>query len=194
MLIGTDPATFLDNEPDLAGQVLEWADVRRRTDRFKARHRAEPFVRVLEARHNDVWRLQARRLLGASEHIAAGHPKVCRLAAILVTGRLASAYDIANLDDPPAMTRAQIQSTLLGDSDARRTSHNEQALIICDTCTLMYPLPPSGEPVAGRCNRCGGDLLDGQERASIPTPAQRLHSIESRLRQVEVQCGRSTVR
>jgi hypothetical protein len=50
-LIGTNPAAFLEREPDLADQVLEWGRHWRRIPRSERRQRAEPLVPVLEARH-----------------------------------------------------------------------------------------------------------------------------------------------
>jgi hypothetical protein len=122
VLIGTDPAVFLDGEPDLAAQVVEWFNRRRRINRFHARDLARPLVASLEKRRRGMWEEKARRLLAAQDDIADEHPRLCRLAAVVATGHLASPDEIAALDDPPAESRTQIQQAVLGDFYARRAN------------------------------------------------------------------------
>lgn len=206
-LIGTDPAEFLDSEPDLAGQVVDWFSRRRRINRFQARDLAQSLVAALEARHVAVWQEQARRLLAAEDDITDVHPRLCRLAATLAAGNLASAEKVTALNDPPAEPRALIQKAILGDyyarlahavlvewsllgwRDRRRitpkhldASYDEQHLLICDTCALVYPVPPASELI-DRCRHCNGALRDWPERATVFPPAQRLDTIQDRLRQ-----------
>jgi hypothetical protein len=203
-LIGTDPARFLGDEPDLAAQVLEWFDRRRRTDRFKARDLAEPFVAILEARHDQVWRAQALRLLAAQVHIAAAHPRLHRLAARLASGDLATAREAAVLDQPPSQTWADIQHKLLADYPARRATavearwselrprerrrivperfegeYDDQHLCVCGTCALVYPLPSDGGTVPSLCPHCDGTILDWPDRMTITTLAQRLDTLRA---------------
>jgi hypothetical protein len=49
--IGSDPAVFLDGEPGLAAEVIDWFEQRRRLNRFRARDLAVPLVAALEPRH-----------------------------------------------------------------------------------------------------------------------------------------------
>jgi hypothetical protein len=201
VLIGADPAGFLDAVPDLAGGIVDWARQRRRVGRFEARDLAQPWVRVLEERFDSLWAQQARHLLAAQARLAAGDPAVYRIAAALADGNLAE--DLAILDAPPGRTRQALQDDVLGDYPARRTAAIEatwqalsrrirrhtsrqdladrfdaEHLLICATCTMVYPLP---ETLCDRCPHCDGTLLDWVERARVTSLVQRLDVIRSRL-------------
>jgi hypothetical protein len=202
VLIGTDPVGFLDAEPELAGRAIDWCSRRRRLNRFQARDLAQTLVSTLEARHDAIWREQVRRLLAASDDIADEHPRLCRLAAALAVGHLASPEEIADLDDPPAQSRAQIQQAILGGYHAHRsaavdqqwsslgrrdrrrvtrekieTEYDERNLLICETCALVYPLPPDGGSFNSSCRYCDGTILDWSDRAFITNLAQQLNTV-----------------
>jgi hypothetical protein len=202
VLIGTEPAAFLDNDAVVAGQVLGWFDHRRRLSRFRSRDLAAPLVSILDLRHDDVWRVQARRLLASTDDIADEHPRVCRLAATLAAGHLASPEAVAALDDSPAQPRAQIQHVLLGDFYGRRAvavdqqwsalgrrerrhltraqieaDYDKRSLHICDTCTLVFPAPVDGSSVHSQCRHCNGTIIDWPDRTTITTLTDRLKTI-----------------
>jgi Replication-relaxation len=204
--IGIDPAAFLDTEPHLAAQVIEWFTWRHRLNRFQARDLAQPLVAALEARHDTVWQEQAQLLLAAKDELADIHPRRCRLAATLAAGKLASVDEIAALNDPPNESRAEVQRGILEEYHARRTdavneewsrlgwrerrrntrdrlevAYDEQHLLICDTCALVYPMPPTGEPVGSRCGYCDGAILDWPERTSVPVLAHVLNGVQNLL-------------
>ncbi len=111
-MIGTDPPAFLDTEPDLAAQVIEWGRNRRRIPRSDAREYARPLVPVLDARHTALWGQQARLLLSSREHLAAAEPWLCRLIATLAAGHLAEDAEIDALHadtDPPATSTRRLR-------------------------------------------------------------------------------------
>jgi hypothetical protein len=62
-VVGTDPTVFLDTEPGLAEQIIEWGRNRRRMHRSEAREHARPLVHILEKRHVALWARQAQLLL-----------------------------------------------------------------------------------------------------------------------------------
>jgi hypothetical protein len=200
-LISADPAVFLDDEPELSEQIVDWVRERRRVGKYQARDRARQWVEALECRYDMVWAAQAHRFLAASAHLAAGHPSVYRLAAVLAGGDLAD--DLSVLDSPPNTSRTALQDAVLGDYSARRAQYvdeiwqglrrrdrkrrsrqdladrfDDEHLLICATCTTMYPLP---ETVYERCQHCGDVLLDWPDRAKVTPLAQRLHVIRRRL-------------
>jgi hypothetical protein len=206
VLLGADPAAFLDSETDLAESVADWFDQRRRINRFRARDLAAPLVATLERRHTATWAAQANQLLAAEDHIAAGHPHIYRLARILADGGLASAEDMAELDAPPTATRVQIQQTLLGDYPARRAqaverdwlaldrrvrrrvtrealaaSYDQKNLAVCDTCALAVPTSPEDEGADSRCRYCGAALLDWARRSARDSLATHLDKLRTDL-------------
>ena len=205
LLIGTDPATILNDEPDLAAQLTEWFTQRRRISRFQARDVAQPFVPNLEARHDDIWREQARHLLTAGTRPAEAHPRLCRLAATLAAGALAGSNEFAVLENLPAESHVEIQRHILGDYHAHRadavnekwsrlgrrerrsltrdqlqSDYDGQHLLICDTCALTYPLPSGGDSVDGRCTYCDGSILSWSDRVKAPSLDQHLQAIRLR--------------
>ena len=192
LLVGADPAGFLDGEPDLAGPAVDWFGRRRKLDRFRAQDLARPLVTALEARHSALWSEQARRVLAARDDIADTHPRLCRLAAILADEHLANLDEIAGLDAPATERRAQIQQAVLGNYHTRRAAfiddkwsglgwpdrrrltrehleaqYDEQNLLVCGTCALAYPLPPDGESLASPCAHCDGTILDWPDRSMV---------------------------
>lgn len=203
VLIGIDPAAFLDNEPDLAGQVLDWYAQRRRLDKFRARALASPLVADLANRYTAIWAEQVHRLLAAQDHIAADQPHLHGLAKTLSRGALASIDEMDLLDTPPATTRAQIQQRLLGDYASSRTAvldeewqrydrrarrhitreqlataYDDKHLAVCDTCALIYQVDAK---TPFRCTYCGANLLDWPDRTSVPSLAQRLEALRRQL-------------
>jgi DNA-binding transcriptional ArsR family regulator len=205
-LIGSEPSAFLDGEPDLAREVIEWAEQRRRIDRFTARDRARALVSTLESLHAAVLRGQARRLLTAEEHLAAGDPRVYRLATTLASGKLASKDEIAMLDLSPTRTREDLQHELFGEYLTRRTdvvehkwsgfsrrdrrritreqlatAYDNEHLLVCETCELMYPQDQPKMPYVAWCRYCDGALLDWPDRCRVVPLSQRLASVRSRL-------------
>lgn len=205
-LIGTDPTGFLDSEPDLAQRIIDWGERRRRTDRFTARERARSLVSTLESLHVAMWRDQARRLLAAEDHLAAGEPRVYRLAATLAAGSLAAAEEIALLDLAPTRTRQNLQREVFGDylarradavdrewesfgrRDRRRISREQLAaaydsdhLLVCDTCQLIYPKDQPDAPYVAWCRYCDGALLEGLERDTTTPLLERLDPLRRRL-------------
>jgi hypothetical protein len=206
-LIGADPAGLLDTEPDIAEQVIDWGARRRRLNRFQARELAQTLVSILEARHDTIWREQVRRLLAAEDDIADEHPRLFRLAAALAARHLASPEAIADLDDPPAQSRVQIQQAILdgyhaqrsavvdrqwsslGWRDRRRvareeieTEYDERNLLICKACALVYPIPPDGGPFESSCRYCDGTILDWSDRTFIASLAQQLNTVRDAAR------------
>jgi hypothetical protein len=61
------------------------------------------------------------------------------------------------------------------------SSYDDENLLICGTCELIYPKPEQDEAFYGRCPHCDGTLLDWADRASIVPPTRRLESIHERL-------------
>jgi hypothetical protein len=202
-LIGADPEVFLDAEPDLAEQVLAWFDLRRKVGRFTARSLARELVVVLEARHDVLWREQARRLLDARDHVAAEHPHLLRLASILASGRLA---DLALLDRPPGPSRDEVQAQLLGDYPDRRAAsvakawselsrrdrrrvtvdqlveaYDAEGLLACESCGLAYPAVPEYEVDSDRCAFDNAVLVEWDHRPATASIAERLATIRRRL-------------
>lgn len=205
-LISSGAAAFLDDEPDLANQVVDWLDERRRINRFRARDLAQPIVCALEQRHTRLWVDQARHLLSAEEHIMAGHPHLYRLAVTLASGRLAGPEEIAILGSPPAETREQIQRRSLGDypirratavdrawralgrRERRRTSrdqlaaaHDDTHLAVCGSCGIAEPQPEPDQTAPDRCVHCDGVLLDWPQRPAFRTVTKHLDTIRQRL-------------
>jgi DNA-binding transcriptional ArsR family regulator len=206
-LIGTDPSVFLDAQPTLAREVIDWWTTRRKVGRFSARDLARPFVAVLEARHRLLWVQQARQLLAADEHLTAAHPGLCRLAATLAGHNLASEEEITMLDARPVHTRRDLQHHAFGDYLSRRaaavnaqwqglprrvrrhtsrdelaTTYDDQHLAVCGTCELAYPQPEeTGAAFHERCPHCDTFLLDWPDRAQAVPLAQRLDAIRDRL-------------
>ena len=194
-------AAFLDNEPDLAAQVLEWGRHWRRVPRSERRERAQPLVPILEARHTALWAEQARLLLAAHDHLAAAEPRLCRLIATLADGHLVGDTDIAMLRAAPARTRQRLQDDAWGDypaehdaaveahraalrrRDRRLTSrehlgdaYNNEHLIICDIGQLIYLKVGPNTPWEQYCPQCAGAILDWVDRNSIVPPLRRLVS------------------
>ncbi|MFC0533317.1 replication-relaxation family protein [Phytohabitans kaempferiae] len=203
-LIGTEPSEFLDSDPDLALRAVDWAEQRRRVDRFTARERARPLVSTLESLHTGVLRDQARRLLAAEEHLAEGDPRVYRLATTLAGGKLASKEEIALLNLPPARRREELQRELFGEYLIRRTAvvdrkwsgfsrrdrrritreqlaaaYDDDHLLVCETCELMYPQDEPDVPYVAWCRYCDGALLDWPDRDRVVPVSQRVASIRS---------------
>jgi hypothetical protein len=205
-LIGTEPSAFLDSAPDLALRVIDWAEQRRRVDRFTARERARPLVSTLESLHTEMLRDQVRRLLAAEEHLAAGDPRLYRLASTLADGKLVSREEIALLDAPLTRAREDLQRELFGEYLTRRSAvverkwsgfsrrdrrhitreqlaaaYDDEHLLVCETCQLMYPQDESNVPYVAWCRHCDGTLLDWVDRATITPLPKRLDSIRDRL-------------
>ncbi len=206
VLVGSDPAAFLDAEPDLAGRVVSWVRQRRRVGRFEAQNFARAWVTVLEGRHAALWSGQARRLLAARDHLAAGGPGVYQLAESLASGQLADEDDLAILSAPPTDSHEQLQRAAFGDylvrrqaavdstwralsRRARRTTtprdvadrFDEEHLLICPGCTILYPRPVSSQMFLERCDHCDRTLLDWAERATATSLTQRLGAVRYRL-------------
>lgn len=206
MLIGTNPAAFLDDEPHLAHQIIDWTQQRRRTNRFEARDLARPLTNALEDRHAALWAQQARQLLAANQHLAAADPHLCLLATILAGGNLASEHETQVLNAPPTRTRQQLQQHVLAEYPARRSTsvdatwhalqrrarrrtgreqltaaYDDQHLSICDTCEIVYPNTEPQEAFPERCTYCDGALLNWPDRAAVVSLAQRLDAIRHRL-------------
>jgi hypothetical protein len=210
MLVGNDPAAFLDAEPDLAGQIVDWLAQRRRVNRFDARDLARPLVAVLEARHHTIWTDQARRLVATTGHpLNAGqgvvtHPHLHRAAAILAAGHLLTEHQAAALHTPPDRSREQLQQEAFGDYLERRAAavedhwrkldrrtrrqipreqilagYDEQHLVICGTCEMIYPHPDFDAAASERCPHCDGNLLDWTDRTLIVSIADHLATIRS---------------
>jgi hypothetical protein len=124
----------------------------------------------------------------------------------VAAGTLATSAEINALDMPPAGTHEQLQQQASGDYPARRAaavdslwrsmgrrarrhtsreqiaaSYDEEHLLVCDTCELVYPKSEQEETFFGRCPRCDGVLLDWADRASIVSLARRLDAIRVRL-------------
>lgn len=194
----------MNQEPDLAEQVADWYDRRRRVGRYQARDLAKPLVADLEHRHERISQHQVRRLLSAEADIADEHPGLLRLAATLAKGRLVDALAITVLEQPAMQSRAEIQQTILGDYTVQRAAaverqwaalgrrdrcrssweeieadHDDRNLCVCDTCALVYPLPPNGEPISRRCRHCYGTILNWPDRAAVVPFADRLNAIRS---------------
>jgi hypothetical protein len=207
-IIGAEPAVFLDREPELAEQVVEWFARRRRIGLFQARDLARPLVALLQDRHTALWREQAARLLAADEHIAAEHPRMHRLAATLAAGSLLSPDEMAYLDTRPAQTRGQIQAAVLAAYAARRaaaverdwaarswrerrrttrerlaTAFDAEHLAACDTCGLAYPDNGAAETLASRCRYCEGSLIDNSQAARHVPLADRLDLVRDLVNQ-----------
>jgi hypothetical protein len=208
-LIGTDPAGFLDREPDLAAQVLEWGRHWRRIPRSERRERAEPLVPVLEARHAALWAQQARLLLSSHDHLAAAEPRLCRLVATLADGHLAAETEIAMLSAAPTRSRQQLQHDAWADYPAQRNAaveahwaalsrrvrrhtsrehladaYDNEHLIICDTCQIIYLKVGPNTLLQQDCPHCAGTIIDWTDRASIARLARRLDGIRQRLGQI----------
>ncbi|HZN74516.1 MAG TPA: replication-relaxation family protein [Micromonosporaceae bacterium] len=209
LLIADGAATFLDNEPDLANQVADWLDQRRRINRFRARDLAQPIVCELEQRHTNLWVDQAHRLLTAEEHLTAAHPRLYRLAARLASGHLADLGELAILATPPTETREQIQHVALGDypirraaavncgwqalnrRERRRTSldqlgaaYDDAHLSICGVCGIAEPQPEPDEVATDRCAHCDGVILDWPQRTTSSTLAEHLELIRRHLDEI----------
>ena len=206
-LVDGDPAAFVDREPDLAEQIADWYDRRRRVGRFQARDLAKPLVADLEHRHDRIWQRQARRLLAAEADIADEHPRGYRLAVALAECRLVGATLIDALDQPAEQTRAEIQQSILGDYYARRAAavdqhwsglgwrdrrhasyehveadYDERNLRVCDTCALVYPVPQTDQSLGSRCAPCDGRVVGRSDRDIGPTLAERLNGIRHLVR------------
>jgi hypothetical protein len=206
-LIGTDPAAFLDREPDLAAQILEWARHWRRIPRSERRERAKPLVPVLEARHATLWAQQARLLLSSQDRLAAVEPRLCRLITTLADGHLADEAEIAMLRAAPTRSRQQLQQDAWSDYPAQREAfveaqwgalsrrgrrqtsrehladaYDNEHLIICDTCQIIYLKVGPNTLLQQYCPHCGGTVIDWIDRASIVPLAHRLDGIRRRLR------------
>lgn len=159
-LAGPDPAALLDGDPALADQVLAWWGS---SDGRGAGPAPAALVTTLRQRHHQLWTGQARALLAAA-HPAADDPALAGLARQLAEGQLLSAAQMAELDQPPQRSRAQIQHDLLGGYPTwrartvaarlaamgrRERRHTDPAqlaaaldaeqLLACDTCALAYP-------------------------------------------------------
>jgi transcription initiation factor IIE alpha subunit len=206
LIIGTAPATFLDTEPDLAGQVIGWGRNRRRVHRSEAREHARAFIAVLEARHTALWAQQARLLLSSHEHLAAPEPGLCRLIATVAAGHLAENAEIDTLHAAPPRARQQLQHDAYGDYPARRdgaieahwaalsrrarrqtsreqlaATHDNEHLIICATCEIIYLKLGPNALLQDRCPHCEGALLDWAARDSMRPLTRRLDDIRRRL-------------
>jgi transcription initiation factor IIE alpha subunit len=210
VLIGNDPAAFLDTEPDLSRQILDWFARRRRVNRFDARDFARPLVAVLEDRHRAIWADQARRLLAATDHLvedgqrAVTHPHLHRAASILAAGHLLTEDQAAALQASLPRTREELQQETLGDHPERRAAavedhwrnlgrkarrhipreqiaagYDEQHLVICNTCEMIYPHPDFDAAASQRCPHCDGSLLDWTDRTLIVSIADQLATIRS---------------
>jgi hypothetical protein len=205
VLVGTDPVALMDQHPNLAEQVTEWFDRRRRIGRFQARDLAQPLVAALEERHHVMWQRQARRLLAAEAEIADEHPRLCWLAATLADGHLVDAAAIAAVDQPAEQTRAEIQQHLLGDYLDKRTAaiikawgslprrerrltsvdelteaYDAERLLSCESCALVYPIR-GGDADRHQCEFDGGVLAEWAQRPVVPTMTERLQAVRSRL-------------
>jgi DNA-binding transcriptional ArsR family regulator len=204
-LIGTDPAAFLDREPDLADQILEWGRHWRRIPQSERREQAKPLVPVLEVRHAALWAQQARLLLASQDHLAAAEPRLCRLVATLADGHLANEIEIAMLRSAPARRRQQLQQDALGDYPAQRQATVEahwaalnrrarrhispehltdaydiEHLIVCGTCQIIYLKVGPNTLRQQDCPHCGGAIVDWIDRAGIVPLARRLDGIRQR--------------
>jgi hypothetical protein len=205
-IIGNDPAGFLDGEPDLAAQILDWGRHWRRIPLSDRRERAKPLIPILEARHTSLWAQQARLLLSSHDHLAAGEPRLCRLIATLADGHLATDAEIAMLRAAPARTRQQLQRDAWGDYPAQRKAavearwaalgrrvrrqtsleqlaaeHNDDHLIICDTCHLVYLNMGPDTLLQRYCPHCDGTIVDWTDRGGIVPLTGRLDEIRERL-------------
>jgi hypothetical protein len=202
-----DPAGFLDGEPDLAQQVVNWGRGRRKVgNKWDARALAEPFVDQFAARYRPLWAGQAERLLAAHEHLAAGTPAVYTLASTLAAGTLANHKEMAVLDTPPGPTHRQLQEAAWGDYLTRRQAaveaewrrlgrrtrrtttlqqlaeqYDTDNLARCPDCLISYPQPTPDGRYLSRCPNCDGDLRDWADRDGITTLAHRLEIIQRRL-------------
>lgn len=211
-LVGTDPDGFLDAEPELARRIIDWGTANRRLGKLEAREAAAPLVTELEDRHEALWTGQAQALLAAEEHLAAVEPVVCRLAAVLATGALGAAGDLAVLGAPaPAGGRERLQQHAYGDYPQRRAAaaeaewraldrrerrqtspkqlaarYDAEHLLVCDTCRIAVPLPEPDQPFVERCAYCDGTLLDWDQRGQVPSLAARLDTIRARLAELGV--------
>ncbi len=205
-LIGTNPAMFLDREPDLAAQVLDWCRHWRRIPRSERRRRAQPLVPDLEARHATLWAQQARLLLSSDEHLAAAEPRLCRLVAALADGHLAEDTEIDALLTAPARTRQELQRDAYGDCLAQRKAtvearwdalnrrarrhtsrehladaYDNEHLIICGTCHIIYLKAGPNTLRQQDCPNCASTIVDWTDRARLVPLARRLNGIRQRL-------------
>ncbi|MGH3714555.1 MAG: replication-relaxation family protein [Micromonosporaceae bacterium] len=205
-LIGANPGAFLDTEPDLAQQVVDWIRVRRTTNRFQALDHTQPLAATLEARHAAIWEEQARRLLAAHEHLAAAHPNVHQLAEILADCHLAKRYQVEALNTAPTCSHEQLQRDALGNyyqrrdatidatwralswRERRRTSreelaaaHDDEHLLICGTCEIIQ-LTLSADEHAWRCPHCSTDLLTWPKRRQVITLTHRIDMLRRHLK------------
>jgi hypothetical protein len=205
-LIGTDPVAFLDREPDLADQVVEWGRHWRRIPRSERRERAQPLIPVLEARHAALWAQQARLLLSSGDHLNAAEPRLCRLIATLADGHLANEAEIARLCTAPTRTHQQVQHDAWDDYPAEREAavdahwaalsrrgrrhtsreqlfapYDDEHLIVCDTCQIIYLKEGPNALLQYRCPHCDGMIIDWTDRASIKPLTRRLDDIRQRL-------------
>jgi hypothetical protein len=149
---------------------------------------------------------QARRLLSAEEHLAAGDPRVYRLATTLAGGKLATKEEIALLDLPPTRTREDLQREHFGEYLTRRAAaverewaafgrrdrrrvtrdhlaaaYDDEHLLVCETCEMMYPQDEPNVPYVAWCRYCGGALIDWPERHTITPLRKRLDSVREHL-------------
>jgi transcription initiation factor IIE alpha subunit len=205
-LIGTDPAAFIEREPVLAAQFLEWGRHWRRIPRSERRERAKPLVPVLEARHAAMWAEQARLLLSSQEHLAAAEPRLCRLVTTVASGHLADETEIDILHAAPSWTRRRLQQDAWGDylpqrqatveahwaalsRRARRqtspehlaATYDNEHLIICDTCQIVYLKVGPNTLLQQYCPHCDGTIVDWTGRASIVSLPRRVDEIRRRL-------------
>jgi hypothetical protein len=206
-LIGTDPAVFLNREPDLATQVLEWGRHWRRIPRSERRERAKLLVPILEAHHAVLWAQQARLLLSSHDHLIAAEPRLCRLIATIADGHLAGEADVALLRAAPARPREQLQRDAWGDYPvqreaavearwanlsrrARRQTSREQLadaydddhLIVCATRQIVYLRVGPNTLLQQYCPHCDGDIVDWTDRHAIVPTNRRLDEIRRRLK------------
>jgi hypothetical protein len=204
LLIGSDPAGFLDGEPELSSAVVDWFEQRRRLNRFRARDLAQPIVAMLAPRHSEMWASQVRRVLAADAYVADDHPRLHRLVRTLASEHIAPVDDLAELDVAPARTRAEIQTTLLGtyvleraeaverewmglDRRTRRrvapddltAAYDREHLTSCEGCGLLVPLGPAAD--LGTCTECGGALLSWSEHPERPALTAKLDVLRTDL-------------
>jgi hypothetical protein len=208
LLVGTDASGLMDAEPELAAAVLAWwADQDTDTAPVRAalldRHAQlwAEHARTLLAAHDHIAAddphlavyaraLQDVRLLADWQlKVLAEPPK-----------RTRARVQADALRDYPARRAAEVKARWDGMSRwaRRRTSVDELAagydaeqLQVCDTCGTLIPRPDPDRlddyhdyfDTPDECRFCGdGRRIDYARRGEVPTLAQRLAEIRTRLR------------
>ncbi len=128
----------------------------------------------------------------------------------LAAGHLAEGAEIDALHAAPTRTRQQLQRDACGDYLARRdaaveaawaalarrarrhtgrehfaTAYDDEHLIICDTCQIIYLKVGPNTLRQDRCPHCGGTPIDWTDRDSIVPLTRRLDNIRQRLSEAD---------